>query len=177
MTSTLEDELGKANKAAQIALEARKKDLNAEEADIAESRVRYESERLLDFYDELDDKKVVEEVAAMIIRFRTLERNVGEVTSAALQLSSLPLDDTTHIYRYNRMIDSIDSLEDDCERFEVQLSSLSSAVSSSVGRMPSLLSKLSALLGGYVENVACARSVVECCKENYRMGVGTLTLN
>lgn len=124
MTSTLEDELGKARKAAQIALEARKEELDAEEADIAESRVRVESERLLDFYDELDGKKVsslhvltkvaernlskvVEDVAAMVIRFRTLERNVGEVTSAALRLSSLPLDDTTHISRYNRMLDLI----------------------------------------------------------------------
>lgn len=124
MTSTLEDELGKASKAAQIALEARKEELDAEEADIAESRLRVESERLLDFYDELDGKKVsslhvltkvaernlskvVEDVAAMVVRFRTLERNVGEVTSAALRLSSLPLDDTIHISRYNRMLDLI----------------------------------------------------------------------
>ena len=43
---------------AQVALKVRRQELAAEEADIADSRVRYEAERMLDFYDELNDRKV-----------------------------------------------------------------------------------------------------------------------
>lgn len=58
MTSTLEEGLSSGRSIAQDALDKRSEELDAEEADIAESRVRYEVERLLDFYDELSDTKV-----------------------------------------------------------------------------------------------------------------------
>ena len=58
MTSSLEEELKRSGDSAQVALKVRRQELAAEEADIADSRVRYEAERMLDFYDELNDRKV-----------------------------------------------------------------------------------------------------------------------
>ena len=58
MTSSLEEELKRSCDSAQVALKVRRQELAAEEADIADSRVRYEAERMLDFYDELNDRKV-----------------------------------------------------------------------------------------------------------------------
>lgn len=58
MTSTVEEGLSSGRAAAQGALKKRREELDAEETDIAESRVRYEAERLLDFYDELNGTKV-----------------------------------------------------------------------------------------------------------------------
>ena len=58
MTSSLEAELKRSGDSAQVALKVRRQELAAEEADIADSRVRYEAERMLDFYDELNDRKV-----------------------------------------------------------------------------------------------------------------------
>ena len=48
----------KSNNAARAVLDTRRNELAAEEADIAESRVRFEAERLVDFYDELGDRQV-----------------------------------------------------------------------------------------------------------------------
>lgn len=211
MTSSLEDELGKATKVARAALEARQQKLDLEEADIAESRVRYEAERLLEFYDELSDRqvrdpsqcaissehnlhKIAHEVAAIIKGFRTLERTVGDVTAATLRLTSLPLDDTTHVSQYNVMLDTIgrclvtqynerpyadaaaESVEGQCESLKVQLSSLYECVITGEGRLSSVLSNMSALLQGHSETAAFAKSVVQRCKENYRIGIETLTL-
>lgn len=58
MTFTVEEGLSSGRTAAQGALQKRREELDVEETDIAESRVRYEAERLLDFYDELNDTKV-----------------------------------------------------------------------------------------------------------------------
>ena len=58
MGSTLEDELASSRSLAQAALEHREHELKEEESDIADSRVRYDAERLLEFYDELQDVKV-----------------------------------------------------------------------------------------------------------------------
>ncbi|KAI0722661.1 hypothetical protein C8Q76DRAFT_719653, partial [Earliella scabrosa] len=176
MTSSLEDELGKATKVARAAVEARQQKLDLEEADIAESRVRYEAERLLEFYDELSDRQIAHEVAAIIKGFRTLERTVGDVTAATLRLTSLPLDDTTHVSQYNVMLDMIESVEGQCESLKVQLSSLSQCVITGEGRLSSVLSNIFALLQGHSETAAFAKSVVQRCKENYRIGVETLTL-
>ena len=122
--STLQDRLGSSRATALAALESRKHELDVEEADIAESRVRYEAERLVDFYDELLDKKVRgpspldvdsqrtpgkigDEVSAMISSYTTFEIAVGETTNAALRLTSVPLDETTHILRYNEVLDRL----------------------------------------------------------------------
>ncbi len=58
MTSTVEEGLSSGRTVAQGALKKRQEELDVEETDIAGSRVRYEAERLLDFYDELNDTKV-----------------------------------------------------------------------------------------------------------------------
>ena len=122
MASSLEHELGRARTVTSAALETMKSELVTEEADIAESRVRYEAERLVDFYDELADKKVcnaihsdeatqhiiprklAEEIVAMVTSFNTLEAAVGEATRKALQLTALPLDDTTHVSQYTTVL-------------------------------------------------------------------------
>ena len=130
----------------------------------------------------------------MMLRFRRLERIVGEATAAALQVTSLPLDETTHVSQYNVVLAQIgtsddgrsvhfseinvavESLEDECRELEVLLHSLSTATSSRSGRLPPILRDILELVAGHAENAACARDLVQCSKENYRMGIGTLTL-
>ena len=58
MSSTLEDELASSRALARRALEHKQNDLNTEESDITDSRVRYDAERLLEFYDELHEVEV-----------------------------------------------------------------------------------------------------------------------
>ncbi|KAI0751089.1 hypothetical protein C8Q80DRAFT_1155476, partial [Daedaleopsis nitida] len=176
MSTSLEDELQRARTTALGTIEARRRELAAAETDIAESRIRFEAERLLDFYDELDDKKVAAEITTLISRFKAVERSISETTSAALRLVSLPLDHTTHISRYNEVLNTIDSLEDECQGLEAQVGCLSTTISANEGRLPPLLSDISTLLVGYLESVASAKGVVELCKENYCIGIETLTL-
>ncbi|RPD66863.1 hypothetical protein L227DRAFT_648032 [Lentinus tigrinus ALCF2SS1-6] len=134
MTSGMEEELRRSDNAAQAALKARRKELAAEEADIADSRTRYEGERMLDFYDELSDHK------------------------------------------YNAVLDQLGGLEDECQNLEVEVLSLCSMVSSQDGRLSGVLHNLLDIVRGHAENVANAQKLVRCCKENYRVGIGTLTL-
>ncbi|OJT07109.1 hypothetical protein TRAPUB_2043 [Trametes pubescens] len=176
MTSTVEEGLSSGRTVAQGALKKRKEELDVEEADIAESRVRYEAERLLDFYDELNDTKVAEEVAAIIMRFKDVEHNVSETTAQTLRLTSAPLDDTTHVNRYTTLLDTLDALEEECQNLRAQVDSLADAAQSSERRLPLLLNNLSDILQGHEVCVGSAKRVVQCCKENYRMGIGTLTL-
>ena len=69
-----------------------------------------------------------------------------------------------------------DLLEDECRGLEAQILRLSSDVPRG-GKLSIALRDLSSILSGHVENVVCTMDVVQCCKENYRMGVGTLTLD
>ena len=58
MTSSLKAEFGRAKATARAALDTKRNELTIEEADIAEGRVRFETERLIRFYDDLGDKQV-----------------------------------------------------------------------------------------------------------------------
>ncbi|TBU33036.1 hypothetical protein BD311DRAFT_653203 [Dichomitus squalens] len=177
MTSALEVEFEKAENIARAALNARKDELAAEEAGIAEGRVRFEAERLIQFYNELGDREVAEEVATIVLRYKKLERTVGETTAAALHVASLPLDETTHVSQYSNILDQIESLEDECRELEVLVHSLLTTTTSFRGdTLPTVLRDISVIIAGHAENAACARDVVQCSKENYRMGIGTLTL-
>ncbi|KAI0722362.1 hypothetical protein C8T65DRAFT_564729 [Cerioporus squamosus] len=177
MTSGLEEELKKSDKAAHAALEMRRKELAAEEADIADSRIRYEAERMVDFYDELSDRKVAEEVAGIIQRFMSLERVVGEAITVSLRLTSLPFDETTYVQQYNDALDTIVGLETECQQLEAEVLSLCGAVPGPPSRLAHVFNTLLDIVRGHIENLSCAQSLVGCCKESYRMGVKTLTLN
>ncbi|KAL1939982.1 hypothetical protein VTO73DRAFT_9317 [Trametes versicolor] len=176
MTSTVEEGLSSGRAAAQGAVKKRREELDVEEADVAESRVRYEAERLLDFYDELNDTKVAEEVAAIIMRFREVEGNLAEATTRTLRLTSAPMDDTTHVTQYTGLLDTLDALEAECQNLRAQVNSLTDTAQTSDKRLPQLLRNLYDILERHEENVGRAKEVVQCCKENYRMGIGTLTL-
>lgn len=69
-----------------------------------------------------------------------------------------------------------DGLEDECQDLEAEVLSLHGTVSDQSGRLSSVLENLLNILRGHVQNVGSAQSVVRCCKESYRMGIGTLTL-
>ncbi|TBU41469.1 hypothetical protein BD309DRAFT_898092 [Dichomitus squalens] len=177
MASTLEVEFENAENIARATLNTRRDELAAEEADIAESRVRFEAERLIQFYDELGDREVADEIATIVLRYKRLEKTVSETTAAALQVSSLPLDEITHVSQYSNVLDQIESLEDECRELEVLVHSLLTTTTSfRSDKLPTVLRDISDIIAGHAENAACARDVVQCSKENYRMGIGTLTL-
>ncbi|KAI0375954.1 hypothetical protein BV20DRAFT_1032323 [Pilatotrama ljubarskyi] len=175
MTSTMEDGLVSSKAIAHAALEERQTKLLTEEQEVAEGRVRYEAERLLDFYDELSDDKVAGEVAAMITQFNSIEHRVGKDTSRTLRLASLPLDDTTDLTEYTRMLDTLEGLESECRKLGGRVHSLLH-LQGAESRLHLVLTNLSDIMQGHEESVAYAKGVVQCCKENYRMGLGTLTL-
>ena len=58
MSTSLEAEFGRAKATARAALDTKRNEVTIAEADIAEGRVRFETERLIRFYDELGDKQV-----------------------------------------------------------------------------------------------------------------------
>ena len=53
MVASLESSYAAAERSAAAALEQRRAELSAQEADIADARVRFDAERLVDFYEEL----------------------------------------------------------------------------------------------------------------------------
>ena len=69
-----------------------------------------------------------------------------------------------------------DSLENEGQRLETQVYQLNEGASPTSGRVRQLLRDISGVLEGYEAGVICARSIVECCVDNYRIGVKTLTL-
>ncbi|KAI0331320.1 hypothetical protein GY45DRAFT_1249095 [Cubamyces sp. BRFM 1775] len=176
MSSTLEDELASARSLAHAALKQKENELKAEESDIADSRVRYDAERLLEFYDEFHDVEIAKEVADIIKRFQEVERNVSDSTTKSLRCTTLPLNDTTHITQYTDVICTLDALEAECRELSTRVHSLPITAISDERRLPSLLGNLADILQGHLENVLCAKSVVQCCKENYHIGMETLTL-
>ncbi|KAI0776155.1 hypothetical protein BD413DRAFT_526869 [Trametes elegans] len=176
MASTLDETLEFGRTSARVALERRQDELEADEADIADSRVRYEAERLLEFYDELCDMKVAEELAATILRFKQVEKRVGEVAVQTLRTTSLPLDDNTHVTLYTQLSDTLGVLEAECGQLRQRMHTIISILPLGGKQLPRLLRYLLEIVRGYEENVVSAKEVVQCCRENYRMGVGTLTL-
>lgn len=71
---------------------------------------------------------------------------------------------------------AVDSLDDECQTLKIQVNALSKAVASNRGRLPPLLGSISTILQGLEDSIVCAKGLVDCCKENYRMSIETLTL-
>lgn len=57
-----------------------------------------------------------------------------------------------------------------------QMHALTDNTTASHRRLLQLLTNLSDIVHGHEESVGGAKRVVQCCKENYRMDIGTLTL-
>ena len=70
----------------------------------------------------------------------------------------------------------VDVLEVKCQELSTRVHALNPTAISDEKRLPSLLDNLADILQGHLHNVECARSVAQCCKENYHLGMETLTL-
>ncbi|OBZ70120.1 hypothetical protein A0H81_09651 [Grifola frondosa] len=105
MKSTLEGQLESSKVAAAKSLERRARELSVEEADVADSRVRFEAEHLLDFYEEIGDVEIAQEVPMIVTSFMKLEETCADVSSRVLQLASS--DGNVHVNRYNEILDCI----------------------------------------------------------------------
>ncbi|CCM01750.1 uncharacterized protein FIBRA_03816 [Fibroporia radiculosa] len=118
MTSTLENRFDNSKKAASDALESRSRELASEEADIADARTRFVSERLLDFYEELSDVKLSGAVPSVVQAYLKVERTYSTTISEAVSLATQSHDEYTDIRVYARVLDHIDCLQQEVETVE-----------------------------------------------------------
>ncbi|OSX59323.1 hypothetical protein POSPLADRAFT_1075545 [Postia placenta MAD-698-R-SB12] len=127
MRSTLEAHLDYSRRTAATALEKVSEKLTAEEAGIADARIRLEAERLLLFYDELSDAALSTTAPAIVQGFLKHEEECSRVIPEALALTDCPMDETRDIRDYNMLLDQIDALQSEAGRLQALMMSVSPA--------------------------------------------------
>ncbi|KZT66047.1 hypothetical protein DAEQUDRAFT_730816 [Daedalea quercina L-15889] len=176
MSATLENSYAAAQRSAAAALEQRRVELSEEEADIADARVRFDAERLIDFYDELMTPQVASAVAALVQQFLAHEEACSQTLARALWLVQEPANEHLRITQFNGILDEINQLSDEATQLEYSIVAIvPKEVERNVktGDLPeqdSLLKRTLLALLPVVRargvNLECARAVVQSGKNN-----------
>ncbi|KAI0921202.1 hypothetical protein AcW2_006251 [Taiwanofungus camphoratus] len=171
MSTALQDRARTAKLAAHSAIETREKQLLAEENDITDSRIRFEAERLLRFYEELANPAIASEVPIVVQGFLNFEDACSKAVSEAFHLTSRPLDNNIYIHQYSETLKTIDELCSQGEQLESSIHLLSSSATHSDDRVLVVLLSLLPVIRSYCTNLASAQSLVQCCKDSKRIGL------
>ncbi|EGO02256.1 hypothetical protein SERLA73DRAFT_178111 [Serpula lacrymans var. lacrymans S7.3] len=173
MASELDASLYDAKSKASIALGSREKELEAAESDIADQRIRFETERRLQFLDELATDPLARELPPLIQQFLRHGETCKRVTAEALRLGAhggrndVCGDQTSPVSRYNDISDQLHCLYIEgvtIERSLVCLLEANSLDAQSLVRPP--LTACLALLRARMANITSAGSLVLSCKDN-----------
>ncbi|KZT05550.1 uncharacterized protein LAESUDRAFT_655664 [Laetiporus sulphureus 93-53] len=176
MSSTLETSFEASKQAANKELQARAVELSAEETNIADARIRFEAERLLDFYEELTDSSTRSIVPVMVQNFLRHEDECSRTTSEALRLACLHANENADITQCNALLGRIDALRQEADDLEVSILSIVDADTSEAcakencSVSPSLRGLLSVIHENGV-NLIYARSLVQCSKDSLRIAL------
>jgi len=167
MTTTLTRRFESSKQAAKAALEDRAQQQSAEEADIADARVRLEAERLLDFYDELSDPVLSSIVPTIAQSFISYDDACSRMISDALTLASRPLDENAEVKEYSELLNHIDDLQQETKKLECSILSISkSATHVREARVVPALVTLLPVVRARSANLTSARTLVQRSKDN-----------
>ncbi|KAH9948784.1 hypothetical protein B0H21DRAFT_214254 [Amylocystis lapponica] len=161
MSSTLETHLNTATRAAHSALEARAKELATDEADIADSRIRFEAERLLDLYEELANPAVASDLPRIVKTLMDTDNACSEAFSTALELRLALPTTSTNFVQY--------SLQQGALQLESSILSIVNSSPSSKTRVMAVLEAMLRIVRAHNVNLTSARSLLLVCKDNARL--------
>ncbi|KAJ8487524.1 hypothetical protein ONZ45_g14305 [Pleurotus djamor] len=111
MTASLEVAMSKAEITAQESFAAKEKELDEQEAGIADLRIRYEIECVLALYDELGKRELVDALPPLLDTFIDNALEATRLSDEALRLASLDVtqvDFMSPVITYNTILDSLD---------------------------------------------------------------------
>ncbi|KAG7447654.1 uncharacterized protein BT62DRAFT_930680 [Guyanagaster necrorhizus] len=180
MSSTLDACFKGAEAAAKKDLEAKAKELEAEEANISDERIRFEAERLIEFYNELASDKFAKEAPIIMQKFLSHGDSCTECESEALRISSQDFDlDYTEgpspLTILNSMLEKLDRLQDEAIELKTRISDLdppgndgeNEESTAARAQIIPLFSACLPVLRARTANLAVAQQLIEGVKENY----------
>ncbi|KAF8806267.1 hypothetical protein BYT27DRAFT_7191591 [Phlegmacium glaucopus] len=132
MTSTLDACFKNAEAAATNDLETRAKELDAEEAKIADQRERFEAERAIGILHELGSEAFANEAPAVMQLFYSHGISCDRIETEALKLSAQSPSDTNEdepLKVYNDMLDSLEALQKEATNLESLITKLTNTPS------------------------------------------------
>ncbi|KZT29368.1 hypothetical protein NEOLEDRAFT_1238809 [Neolentinus lepideus HHB14362 ss-1] len=158
--------------AAREAVEQFRQKLRDEESEIADQRIRFETERLICFLEELASDEIAEDVAWAM---QTLTRNEGEtsrVMSEALHLAGQGLKSVDYVspmHRPNQLLDDLVRLKSECTDLEATISRVLCKVTRGDSNLGPVLETYLHLLKGRSNNLDTAVELMLSVKENVGM--------
>ncbi|EMD40537.1 hypothetical protein CERSUDRAFT_111137, partial [Gelatoporia subvermispora B] len=165
MTRSLQDCYSASEKIALDALNTRAQELETEETDIADSRTRFEAERLLDFYDELCSPEMAAEAPGVVQKFLQSEDVCVRLVSEALDLSSRSPNVGMHVTAYNDLLDRMDVALSELSLLDSSLVSLTTRAVPDGSRVVPVFVALLRVIRAYCSNLSSAISLVGSCKD------------
>ncbi|CAL1700198.1 unnamed protein product [Somion occarium] len=170
MTATLQHVHKLTERSTLNSLQDRSNELAAEEALVADARVRFEAEQILEFCDELSDSQFSTELPELFQNFLRLASAHRESISSALKLSPDVLD-ATSIRRCNDCLLTIDNIIQQARHVESQATRLAKLCEGAQSRTHELLKSMLLVVHDQLVTLENARSLVECQKSNTRTRV------
>ncbi|KAK0447791.1 hypothetical protein EV421DRAFT_161761 [Armillaria borealis] len=184
MTSTLDACFKDAEATAKRDLETKAKELEAEEANISDERIRFEAERLIEFYDELASDKFAKEAPTIMQLFLSHGDSCTECESEALKIASQDFDldyasGPSPLTIFNSMMDKLDRLQDEAIELKTRISDLDPPGNDEENKESTaartqiipLFKACLPVLRARTANLAMAQQLIEGAKENYSMAL------
>ncbi|PBK67036.1 hypothetical protein ARMSODRAFT_858689, partial [Armillaria solidipes] len=184
MTSTLDACFKDAEATAKRDLETKAKELEAEEANISDERIRFEAERLIEFYDELASDKFAKEAPTIMQHFLSHGDSCTECESEALKIASQDFDldytpGPSPLTIFNSMMDKLDRLQDEAIELKTRISDLDPPGNDEENKESTaartqiipLFKACLPVLRARTANLAMAQQLIEGAKENYSMAL------
>ncbi|KAI0732861.1 hypothetical protein C8Q72DRAFT_70078 [Fomitopsis betulina] len=186
MSASLENSYAATERSAAAALEQQRTELSAQEADIADARVRFDAERLVSFYQELLTPEVAGAITSLVQAFLTHEEACSRTLAGALDLVERPANERLRIRQFNDVLDELDRLLEDAAQLESSIIAIARGQAECVvetsdrpeqsGRLIPALLALLPVVRTRVANLECARTVAQSCKVNIRLATKAQSL-
>ncbi|KAI0082513.1 hypothetical protein K474DRAFT_1655303 [Panus rudis PR-1116 ss-1] len=170
MTATTEDCYEKTRKSSLETLEASSRELSEQEDKIADARIRFEAERVLDFCDQLSDCKMQHLLPSFVQEFLRLEGWQKKLATDALYLSQSGGPSVETLQRHHALLLELDTLEEDIDSLEGNRRSLLQAHKVD-SRLRQLLGALCPLFEAWKVTQVEARTLVEISRDSCRTEV------
>ncbi|KAH8096703.1 hypothetical protein BXZ70DRAFT_945766 [Cristinia sonorae] len=164
MSAKLEDEHGKAEKAIMAAFEARSLELDAEEEAVADARVRYETEQLLEFYEVLSHKEAPA-LRAVTKSFLQHEARCSDVSRKVMRLDNAPDYDLVFLHTCNLLLVLIDEQLESASRLESDIVELPDVFYQEPSRLNAVLQGLLSMVRSQKDTLLESRLVVQAQKK------------
>lgn len=140
MNSTLDACFAEAEKNAKKELDDLERQVTQDETALADEKVRYDSERLIEFCDELGSNLFAKEAPAVMQSFMSFGEICERVEAEALQLAMTTpsLESEEPLQVYSAMMDKLDELQEQASKLESSILRLTKSASGTTSSTHSL---------------------------------------